>query len=120
MPQKEEKMPVEPDEKRIPIKIVNGREEGKKLIECFFTQKTDGFYDFHSRDGEVKGRQIRVGRTFRFQLNDAPGVFWVLTLGSDADEVLCGSWNDKSDPTLEDGTYQAQAGGNMDAASACA
>jgi hypothetical protein len=111
----------EPEERRIPIKTVNGREEGQKLVDCYFTQKPDGFYNFHARDGEVKGRQITVGRTFRFQLHDAPGIFWKLTLGSDTDEVLCGSWNDKEDPTLEDGTFQAQAGGNVeDAASACA
>ena len=113
-------MPVEPEERRIPIHTVSGRDEGRKLIECYFTKKENGHYNFHAQDGKVKGRQITVGKTFRFQLDDAPGVFWKLTLGSDTDEVLSGSWNDKEDPTLEDGTYQAQAGGNTDAAAACA
>jgi hypothetical protein len=119
-PQKEKKMP-EPKEKRIPIKTINGRQEGHKLIECFFTQSSGGHYNFHAQDGQIKGREITVGRTFRFQLDDAPGVFWRLILDSDADEILSGRWNDKEDPAQEDGTYQAQAGGNVeDAASACA
>jgi hypothetical protein len=117
-------MPEEPEERRIPIKTVIGREEGHKLVDCYFTQlqlEPGNVYNFHARDGKVKGRQITVGRTFRFELDDAPGVFWILTLNSDTDEVLCGSWNDKKDPTMEDGTFQAQAGGNVeDAASACA
>ena len=111
------------DDKKIPIKSVIGRAEGEKLIGCYFKQKPDGTYNFHAQNEQVKGRQITVGRTFRFELDDAPGVFWTLTLSSDADEILNGTWNDKADPnpTLEDGTYQAQAGGNAeDAASACA
>lgn len=111
----------EPEERQIPIKSIVGREEGQKLIGCYFTQKPDGAYNFHSQNHIVKGREIRVGRSFRFFLEDAPGVFWTLTLNSDADEVLCGTWNDKENPSLEEGTFQAQAGGNAeDAASACA
>lgn len=111
----------EPEEKRIPINCIIGRAEGQKLIGCYFKQKSDGTYDFHSQNDAMKGRQIKVGRSFRFFLEDAPGVFWTLTLNSDADEILAGSWNDKENPTLEDGTFQAQAGGNEeDAASACA
>jgi hypothetical protein len=114
---------ADPEEKKIPIKDVIGREEGQKLIGCYFKPKADGTYNFHAHDGAVKGRQITVGRTFRFELDDAPGVFWTLNLETDADEILKGRWNDKNDPdpSLEDGTYQAQAGGQAeDAASAYA
>ena len=115
---------LEPEEKRIPIKSFTGNEEGQNLVNCYFKQKPDGTYNFHDKDDKVKAQEITVGRAFRFELDEKPGVFWTLTLGSDADEILCGNWNDKDDPSLADGTYQAEAGGSGEeepnSASACA
>ena len=70
----------EPEEKRIPIKSFTGNEEGQNLVNCYFKQKPDGTYNFHDKDDKVKAREITVGRAFRFELDEKPGVFWTLTL----------------------------------------
>ncbi|HEV8430406.1 MAG TPA: hypothetical protein VGQ41_21055 [Pyrinomonadaceae bacterium] len=100
------------DDKKIPIGSFTGGEDGQNLIGCYFKPKPDDTYNFHDKDDKVKARDIHVGSEFTFELDEVPGVTWHLTLGSNADEVLKGNWWDGRDPSLADGSYQAEAGGS--------
>ena len=115
-------------ENKIMIKDVSPSDPGHKLVGCYFMPKTkqnsDTTYNFHDRDNKVKERDLTVGSEFTVELLDSPGTKWTLTINSGTTESVDGNWWDaKRDPGMEDGTYQAQAGGaeaEEDAASAYA
>ena len=92
------------------------------LIGCYYKSKPENSYNFHGRDDKVKARDIKPDdKDFSFRLDDNPDILWTLNLSPDSGGILTGNWSDDRDPALEDGTYQAQAGGTAeDAASACA
>ena len=111
---------------KIKIKEVSSP-EADPLLQCYFKPKQDGTYNFHDKDDRLKRRDITLGSEFSFVLDEVPGV-WHLVLDNDpADPNLyVGSWKTgtEHDPSLADGTYQAEAGGageeEPNAASACA
>jgi hypothetical protein len=125
-PQKEKNMD-DVNEKRIVIDTVIGEPSGQQLLHCYFKEHGDT-YNFHDKDHNVKGRDIKLDEQFRFTLDEDPDVTWSLTIlkadGSPDRRKLIGSWNDNKDPSLADGEYQAQAGGSGEeeptTASACA
>ena len=92
------------------------------LIGCYYKAKPKDTYNFHSRDDKVKARDVKPDdKGFSFRLDHNPDILWTLTLKPGSGQILTGNWTDSRDPALEDGTYQAQAGGAAeDAASACA
>lgn len=112
---------------RIHIYEVN-KADGDDLLFCYFKLQPDDTYNFHDRDHKVKARDITFDVPFKFKLHDDQETEWTLTVSPVSDdpagEKLGGTWlkSPSSDPSLEDGTYQAQAGGTMgeDAASAYA
>jgi hypothetical protein len=114
---------------KIRIHEVN-KPEGDQLIFCYFKLKPDGTYNFHDRDDKVKARDITLDKPFHFRLDEDPETLWTLILTSIVDDPtgvkLSGGWSksNSKNPSLEDGTYQAQAGGSGEeepnAASACA
>ncbi|HET6975620.1 MAG TPA: hypothetical protein VFI24_04815 [Pyrinomonadaceae bacterium] len=100
-------------DQQIIIDEFTGQPDGENLLGCYFILKPGvDVYDFYDKDGQPKGRHIRVGSEFTFELDDVPGIVWHLTLTEDSDNVLRGGWWDGVDPAMADGTYQAQAGGS--------
>ena len=115
------------DNQRIGIYAVN-KPEGHELVLCYFKRKAGGTYNFHNPEHVKKADDIEFNKAFSCKLHDDQQTIWTLTLspvdGDPTGEQFQGTWSksDNSDPSLEDGTYQAQAGGTMeeDAASAYA
>ncbi len=111
-------------DKQIVIKqILSGGVSGEALKGCWFIRQGN-IYTFYDHDGVEKAGDIKVGEDFSFVLDEAPGVNWTLSITNpEGPDKLTGNWKDSSDPTLADGSYQAEAGGSgeegdADAASA--
>jgi hypothetical protein len=103
---------------KIPIDSITGDPHGNDLMGCFFMQKHDGDFNFHDKDDHTKARNLNVGSTFSFRLDEYPDVEWTLTIATASATEVTGSWKtDKQEPSLADGGYQAQAGGGVDAES---
>ena len=100
---------------RIKIDSITGPDEGKGLMDCYFKPKHDGDYNFHDKDDRVKARDLHVGSSFSFDLDEYPGIKWHLTIATASETKVTGAWTaDKGVPEQEDGGYQAQAGGGLD------
>jgi hypothetical protein len=114
----------EANEKKIVIYSVSDI-RAHELIGCYFKQKPHDTFNFHARDDKLKARDVKPdNKSFSFRFDDHPDILWTLSLSPDSGQILRGNWSDSRDPSLEDGTYQAQAGGGAEeepnAASACA
>ena len=113
------------DNDRITIHEVNSP-EAHELVKCYFKPKSGGTYNFHNPEHVKKAEDITFDKSFSCKLHDDQSTEWTLTLEPDGTdpEKFHGTWSksNDNDPTLEDGTYQAQAGGTFeeDAASAYA
>ena len=97
------------------------------LLQCYFKAKEGGTYNFHDKDDRLKKRDVTLGTEFSFVLDEVPGIWHLVLDQPTADpNVYGGIWKTGSehDPTLADGTYQAEAGGSGEeepnAATACA
>lgn len=100
-------------DKQILIKeITSGGQQGDALINCYFIRHGNT-YTFYDHDGNEKAGDIKVGEDFWFTLNDLPDVNWTLSITNpEGPDKLRGKWNDSANPTLADGSYQAEAGGS--------
>ena len=115
------------DNDRITIHEVNSP-EAHELVKCYFKPKSGGTYNFHNPEHVKKAEDITFDKSFSCKLHDDQQTVWTLTLHPMDDdptgEKFGGTWakSNGNDPSLEDGTYQAQAGGTLeeDAASAYA
>jgi len=102
--------------------------DGDELLLCYFKPKNNGTYTFHNPEHVKKADDITFGKPFTCKLHVDQPTMWTLTLEPDGSDPIGekykGTWSksNDNDPSLEDGTYQAQAGGTFeeDAASACA
>jgi hypothetical protein len=114
--QKEKKMP-DNDNDKIRIYEVN-KPEGHELLLCYFKPKPDGTYNFHDHGHKVKAEDVTLDHPFHFRFDKDPATLWTLVVTSIVDdpmgEKLGGGWSKSNDqnPALEDGTFQAQAGGS--------
>ena len=105
---------------KLPIIIDNftGGESGKDLKGCYFKYKeSHDSYDFHDKDDKEKCKDLKVGRPCSFVLDEKPHITWTIALTPPCNElVVNGGWSNtvKNDVGEEGGTFQAQAGGNMD------
>ena len=113
--------------KKNEIKIISASGDAEStLVDCYYMPKPDGEFNFHYKDGKVKRRDIQLDQEFSFVLEEAPEKLWHLVLHHDPADpsVYWGNWRTGvvQGRSLEDGTYQAQAGGTFeeDAASAYA
>lgn len=103
-------------ENDIPIKSVSSS-DADPLLKCFFRLKQDGTYTFYEKPDKVKRRDIELGSEFSVLLDQFPDALWHLTLNRDPEptvpEKYFGTWRNASDqnPSLAEGTYQAEAGG---------
>lgn len=92
--------------------ITSGGESGEALINCYFIRHGNT-YTFYDKDGNEKAGDIKVGEDFWFTLDELPNVNWTLSITNpEGPDKLTGKWNDSIDPSLADGSYQAQAGGS--------
>ena len=102
----------ETQDKKILIHAVIGGDSGKALIDCYFTRHGNT-YTFFDKDGNEKAGDIKVGKEFSFKLDGLPHVDWTLSITNPVGpDKLNGKWNDSSDPSQADGSYQAEAGGS--------
>jgi len=110
---------------KISIYEVN-KPEAHELVKCYFKPKSNGTYNFHNPEHVKKAEDVTFDKPFTCKLHDDQSTVWTLTLEPDDTdpEKFRGTWSksNDNDPSLEDGTYQAQAGGTFeeDAASAYA
>lgn len=101
---------------KIPIDNITGDPDGHDLMGCYFKPKHDGDFNFHDKDDHTKARDLKVGSSFSFKLDEYPDTMWHLTIVTASPTQVTGTWNcDKGNPILADGGYQAQAGGGVDA-----
>ena len=115
------------DNDKMRIYEVN-KPDGDELLLCYFKPKSNGTYTFHNPEHVKKADDITFDKPFTCKLHDDQPTEWTLTLEPDSTDPIGkkyrGTWSksNDNDPTLEDGTYQAQAGGTLeeDAASAYA
>ena len=111
-------------DKQIVIKhIIGGGLSGEALKGCYFIRQGN-IYTFYDQDGVEKAGNIKVGEDFRFTLDHPAGVDWTLSITNpEGPDKLTGKWNDSTNISQADGSYQAEAGGSgeegdADAASA--
>ncbi|HXQ36957.1 MAG TPA: hypothetical protein VN843_23295 [Anaerolineales bacterium] len=103
---------TEAKDKNIKIHNVIGGISGKALIECYFNRHGNT-YTFYDKDGNEKAADIKVGEDFWFTLDEVPDVNWTLSITNPVGpDRLLGKWSDSANPTLADGSYQAEAGGS--------
>lgn len=114
----------ETQDKEIVIKeITSGGVSGEALKGCYFVRHGNT-YTFYDHDGIEKAGDIKVSEDFWFTLDDLPNVNWTLSITNpEGPAKLTGKWSNNADPSLADGSYQAEAGGSgeegdADAASA--
>jgi len=92
--------------------ISSGGESGQALIDCYYIRHGN-IYTFYDKDGTEKAGDIKVGEDFWFTLDELPHVNWTLSITNpEGPDKLAGKWNNSVDPSLADGSYQAQAGGS--------
>jgi hypothetical protein len=111
---------------KIKIKEVSSS-AAEPLLQCYFKPKDDGTFNFHDKDDRLKRRDVTLGSEFSFVLDEVPGIWHLVLDQPTADPTVYGGiWKTgpEHDPSLADGTYQAEAGGSGEeepnAASACA
>lgn len=101
----------EKQDKNIVINDIVGGDSGQLLMGCYFTRHGNT-YNFYDSDGNEKGTDIKVNDPFHFKLDGHPEIDWTLAITNPVGpDKLLGSWTDNVDPTLADGSYQAEAGG---------
>jgi hypothetical protein len=111
---------------QLPIIIDNftGGESGKDLKGCYFKLKeSKGTYDFHDKDDKEKCKDLTVGSGCSFVLDENPHITWRIVLTPPCSElVVNGGWSNtvRNDVGEEGGTFQAQAGGGLDAEASAA
>lgn len=92
--------------------ITSGGQSGDALKGCYFVRHGNT-YTFYDHSGNEKAGEIKIGEDFWFTLDDLPNVNWTLSITNPVGPgKLVGKWKDSSDPTLADGSYQAEAGGS--------
>jgi hypothetical protein len=107
--------------KHIIIGSFTGGESGKDLKGCYFKYKGEGNYDFHDKDGKEKCKDLRIGSGCGFTLDEQPRIGWTITLKEPCSEkVVNGGWTNTVPRRTgeEGGTFQGQAGGVGEDASA--
>lgn len=102
---------------KIIIDSVAPEGSGDDLKGCYYKARNDGTFDFFDKDNKVKARDLRQGSQFSFDLDEAPGIYWTLTITDISETNVTGDWSDGPEEE-PDGTYQGQAGGGADAESA--
>ena len=110
-----------------PIVIDNvqpgGNDDGNDLLECYFKAKSNGTFDFFDKDGKEKVKDIHVGQSFSFELDEYPDIQFTLTIGTGSDTQVTGTWTEApagspprsaKGPTADpDPTYTAQSQGTV-------
>lgn len=108
-------------DKHIIIDSFTGDASGKDLKGCYFKHKGEGGYDFHDKDGQEKCKGLRIGSGCGFTLDEYPHIGWIITLQEPCSEKLVnGRWTNTVPKITQEegGTFQGQAGGSGEEASA--
>jgi len=96
--------------------ILGGGEYSEELVGCYFLPVGNGKYDFYSKHGHAKGRNLQKGslRAFKFE---GHAFSWAIYIKEISDTGATGDWNNTAPKIQQDegGTFTAQAGGNEDA-----
>lgn len=110
------------NKKNITIESFSGGPSGADLKGCYFRyRKATGTYDFHDKDDKEKCKDLSVGSGCSFTLDETPDITWSIVLTEPCTELIVnGDWGNsvKVDTGEEGGTFQAQAGGTFEDASA--
>jgi hypothetical protein len=101
----------DPKDKNIYIHLVEGGDSGKDLLGCWYIRHGNT-YDFYDKDRTRLKEGIKVDEPFEVVLDGLPDVHWNLAITNPVGpDKLAGIWSNNIDPTLADGSYQAEAGG---------
>jgi len=93
-------------------RITSGGLSGEALKGCYYMGQGNN-YTFYDKDGNEKAGNIKVGKPFSFILDELQHVNWTLSITNPTGpDKLLGSWSNNVDPSLADGSYQAEAGGS--------
>lgn len=114
-------MTNEVEKLNIIIDSFTGGASGADLKGCYFKLKGNGTYDFHDKDGKEKCKDLTIGSGCQFTLDEYPNIHWSIALIPPCSElVVNGEWSNdvRNDTGEEGGTFQGQAGGTVEDASA--
>lgn len=110
---------------KIKIENITGESVGNDLKNCYFQNAGNGTYNFYDKNQNNPNNPILTGITAGFgsgfRLQDYPGTQWFMTVYTINDSAATGDWSGNDSATPEEipgsGTFQAQAGGTLDAES---
>jgi hypothetical protein len=110
---------------RIKIQGINGASVGNDLKNCYFLNAGNGTYNFFDKNQNNPNNPILTGITgtgsFQggFMLQDYPHIRWTMNVYGINDSAASGAWWGDDSASPEEipgsGTFQAQAGGTVDA-----